>query len=528
MEEEERHSGGWWRSDGDHAADSRVHAVSTVEQDQRERGEFGNNGGGDNANRGRPPLPSMQIPQHARSPPPQQLQQPWLTPIVPSGITGPSLPTRSHGSQPPPQSAVSPHSYRRRPAHPDGFYPPPPLYVDYPYPQHQPQPQHHQQHPHPHPHHPHHHHPHQDSPDILPIAPPAEPYPLYSSTYAHSQPSPSTHDSTPSPFATPGGSTIRALPSVPSLPYPFAHPASSYDAVESARWTGTVEPIPDVHPRPLGQPSYHGIAPLAPPTLAQPLPPSTRSISQAPALLNPNLPALMPLRVGDTEEMDATSQGAADPNGLVKPFIEKLFSILSRPSLYGDCMMWNEDGDSFFVAHTEKLIREVLPEHFCHSNIHSFTRQLNVYNFTRMTVKQLRAGLSIPTATTAEYSGWSHPHFRKGETSKLSTLNPRPSRARLLKKLEKQYGNASSSAGPSSSSTGVEGGSSLSASGSKAMHPYHTLPAGSVSTHRYDVTSQRPSVNPGQHELANVYDARYPRRDHRGVGGPTGPIDEYG
>jgi len=61
-----------------------------------------------------------------------------------------------------------------------------------------------------------------------------------------------------------------------------------------------------------------------------------------------------------------------------------------------------------------------------------------------MSVKQLRDGLSIPGATTAEYSGWSHPHFQKGEVAKLALLAPRPSRARLLKKLEKQYGGGAS------------------------------------------------------------------------------------
>jgi len=61
-----------------------------------------------------------------------------------------------------------------------------------------------------------------------------------------------------------------------------------------------------------------------------------------------------------------------------------------------------------------------------------------------MSVKQLREGLSIPSATTADYSGWSHPLFRRGDTSTLTSLNPRPSRARLLKKLEKQYATSSS------------------------------------------------------------------------------------
>lgn len=96
-----------------------------------------------------------------------------------------------------------------------------------------------------------------------------------------------------------------------------------------------------------------------------------------------------------------------------------------------------------------------------------------------MSVKQLRDGLGIAGATTAEYSGWSHPHFQKGEPSKLALLNPRPSRARLLKKLEKQYGGGSTTAGGSSHSkrgvgeerrgsaaSGREGNSSAGSNGS--------------------------------------------------------------
>lgn len=71
-----------------------------------------------------------------------------------------------------------------------------------------------------------------------------------------------------------------------------------------------------------------------------------------------------------------------------------------------------------------------------------------------MSVKQLREGLSIPSATTSEYSGWSHPLFKRGDTTTLTSLNPRPSRARMLKKLEKQYGSntTSSNSNPNSNS----------------------------------------------------------------------------
>ncbi|BGP12496.1 hypothetical protein JCM10213v2_000413 [Rhodosporidiobolus nylandii] len=83
----------------------------------------------------------------------------------------------------------------------------------------------------------------------------------------------------------------------------------------------------------------------------------------------------------------------------VKPFIQKLYALLQDPRSYGD-----------------------------------------VYGFTRYTVAQLRLALNNPTASASDYSGWSHPHFRRDGAASLHFLNPRPSRARLLRKLEKQYG----------------------------------------------------------------------------------------
>ncbi|GAA5950620.1 hypothetical protein JCM10213_006939 [Rhodosporidiobolus nylandii] len=124
----------------------------------------------------------------------------------------------------------------------------------------------------------------------------------------------------------------------------------------------------------------------------------------------------------------------------VKPFIQKLYALLQDPRSYGDVITWSTEGDAFFVQHSERFLTSVLPATFSHANIHSFTRQLNVYGFTRYTVAQLRLALNNPTASASDYSGWSHPHFRRDGAASLHFLNPRPSRARLLRKLEKQYG----------------------------------------------------------------------------------------
>ncbi|GAA6014830.1 hypothetical protein JCM11491_002131 [Sporobolomyces phaffii] len=358
-------------------------------------------------------------------------------PPLPSYVP-PIVPT---WNPPPVQAQSLPQHYRRRPPHPDEFYhPPAPQYLDYPY---------------------------QSSPEISPLTQASyPPYPTPSTTYSRPSPSPSV-GSTPSPFTTPGGTTLPLPPTNPYLGHAIdlSH-GTMFNAVESARWMATLEGPGESA---LGGPSYRAPLPNSPHSAPEYLAP----LSSVPP---PPIPSVVPpdsiRRQSDESAASPTSSnspflfGRSDgiddysSTSSVKPFIEKLYGILSRPATYGDCMRWSDAGDSFFVAHSEKFVQEVLPEQFCHSNIHSFTRQLNVYSFTRMSVKQLRAGLSIPSATTSEYSGWSHPYFQRGDTSRLASLNPRPSRARLLKKLEKQYGTTSTSGSSGGGASASRGGGS--------------------------------------------------------------------
>ncbi|KAM0793406.1 hypothetical protein ACM66B_000858 [Microbotryomycetes sp. NB124-2] len=143
------------------------------------------------------------------------------------------------------------------------------------------------------------------------------------------------------------------------------------------------------------------------------------------------------LSLDETELDDPTSPSSSSSTSKIKPFIAKLTHLVDNPDEFRDCIVWDDDGTSFIVSHaSNRLLQEVLPKFFSHSNIHSFTRQLNVYGFTRMSQAELADKLA--TVTTADYSGWSHPHFSRDDKSKLEQLTPKPSRARMLKKLEKQ------------------------------------------------------------------------------------------
>ncbi|GAA5951052.1 hypothetical protein JCM3765_004666 [Sporobolomyces pararoseus] len=430
---------------------------------------------------------------------PQQQQQAEVNQSSNSSSNYSSFPSHS-GYQPPPPPWNPPpipqqHPYHQSrvrqqfrllpPPHPDDFPPHhqhhhPQLFESYPY-----------------------HEPSNTSPDISPLTQTS--YPLYPpppgppppSHQIYSQPSPvssiNENSSTPSPFTTPGGSVLPLPPPAQNNPTYGPDLSHMYGAVESARWMATmdqgggIEEIPQFSSSQSQQHHYNKPPPPHPPSTSSSSsynayhshshydesiggPPygfeddsDRRRPSDSSIASNDSSSVFNYARLDGFTGIDDPSlgggtigggggggSGGSGSGGAVKPFIDKLFGILSRPAIYGDVLKWNDSGDSFFVAHSDKFIKEVLPEQFCHSNIHSFTRQLNVYNFTRMSVKQLRQGLSIPSATTSEYSGWSHPLFKRGDTTTLSSLNPRPSRARMLKKLEKQYGATTTTAGTTS------------------------------------------------------------------------------
>lgn len=80
----------------------------------------------------------------------------------------------------------------------------------------------------------------------------------------------------------------------------------------------------------------------------------------------------------------------------IKPFIAKLHDMLSNPDRFGDCFMWDSDGVCLLVAHNApRLYEQVLPAAFGHSNLHSLTRQLNIYGFRRCTRAGLAAKLDV-------------------------------------------------------------------------------------------------------------------------------------
>ncbi|PFH62994.1 hypothetical protein XA68_10406 [Ophiocordyceps unilateralis] len=110
----------------------------------------------------------------------------------------------------------------------------------------------------------------------------------------------------------------------------------------------------------------------------------------------------------------ATPQGVGNN---ASEFVRKLFRMLEDPS-HQDVARWGKDGDTFVVVEGEKFTRSILPKHFKHSNMSSFIRQLNKYDFHK--VKPSSDGESpTPSGNVLEFK---HPYFRADSKDGLDNI----------------------------------------------------------------------------------------------------------
>ncbi|GAA5944348.1 hypothetical protein JCM3775_002892 [Rhodotorula graminis] len=334
-----------------------------------------------------------------------------------------------------------------------------------------------------------------------------DPQLYYSPEQQYAAPAPDSSFPAPSSFATaPAQLPVPPGPAASFDQYSTAQYAHDrmHSAVESARWTGEFDSSPSLQPH---QQHHHYLSTTTTMTTS-----SSHSAlgSYAHAYASQSgsgsdeavrrRSVASSTDSGDSPRIGALGLPIEDDPSLpppeIKPFVQKLFSMLSDPEHYQDVILWNHAGDAFFVAHNDRFINEVLPNAFGHSNVHSFTRQLNVYNFQRMNVAQLRSALDLQGGIAGAYSGWSHPQFRRGDPSTLAHLTPRPSRARLIRKLEKQYGGSSTSAASGARSAG-SASASASSGGSSASPSTGPISPMSSATKRL---ANPPTLTPHHHQ----------------------------
>ncbi|BGO94718.1 hypothetical protein NBRC10512_007334 [Rhodotorula toruloides] len=234
---------------------------------------------------------------------------------------------------------------------------------------------------------------------------------------------------------------------------PPDHSPALLGAVESSRWTATQLPsfAPAAFSLPLSptSPTYPPHHPLlsasTSPVIAQQLAASpTVTVGEVLGAFPSVADDATPLPAGTLAarrgfgggfEADNVVEGPIGLTPRVKPFIAKLNHLLGNPESYQDCIVWDSTGEAFIVNANKRFCDEVLPRLFGHRNLASFTRQLNVYGFRRLSNSELMSRMDVKSQEG--YSGWSHALFTRDDKSSLHLLNPRPSRARMLKKAEK-------------------------------------------------------------------------------------------
>ncbi|POY71188.1 hypothetical protein BMF94_5499 [Rhodotorula taiwanensis] len=110
------------------------------------------------------------------------------------------------------------------------------------------------------------------------------------------------------------------------------------------------------------------------------------------------------------------------------PFINKLFYLLTNPEY--PFIRWSDDGRSFVFAANSPDLAAAFAQVFRHRNINSFVRQLNIYNFKRLSGVELHNALpaALPGGTsTSDWTGFRHDLFYSevtGRTCDLGKIKP--------------------------------------------------------------------------------------------------------
>ncbi|PWW80593.1 response regulator [Tuber magnatum] len=98
-------------------------------------------------------------------------------------------------------------------------------------------------------------------------------------------------------------------------------------------------------------------------------------------------------------------------------FVRKLYKMLEDPT-HRHTVRWSDAGDSFIVVDTNEFTRNILPNHFKHSNFASFVRQLNKYDFHKIRNNEEGGGSSYGHQTWE----FKHPDFQMNNVDNLDNI----------------------------------------------------------------------------------------------------------
>ncbi|BGP21327.1 heat shock transcription factor [Rhodotorula toruloides] len=124
------------------------------------------------------------------------------------------------------------------------------------------------------------------------------------------------------------------------------------------------------------------------------------------------------------------------------PFVTKLNHLLNTPE-FAAVVRWSSDGQSILFAYDDPRFADALRKVFRHDKHMSFVRQLNIYDFKRLTPLDLHSAVQTsphPDAPTnsSEYAAFTHPNFFRetnGVGPDLSSIKPKNSKKVLRQAL---------------------------------------------------------------------------------------------
>merc|ERR1712076_59445 len=102
-------------------------------------------------------------------------------------------------------------------------------------------------------------------------------------------------------------------------------------------------------------------------------------------------------------------------SSLVKSFPMKLYELLSRVDKEGinAIISWQPHGLCFVIRAPERFVEEVIPRYFKQTKLSSFQRQLNVYDFSRI-------------SSGPDRGGYYHKLFLRGRYQLCKSISRRP------------------------------------------------------------------------------------------------------
>lgn len=118
-------------------------------------------------------------------------------------------------------------------------------------------------------------------------------------------------------------------------------------------------------------------------------------------------------------------------------FVGKLYNMLETPQVQ-HLLHWAESGESFIVENPEEFSCTILPKFFKHGKFASFVRQLNMYDFHKVTefIPQRMQSL----VTSPEQLSWEfrHAKFKRGRPDLVAEIKRKIPRSAEMRRSERQ------------------------------------------------------------------------------------------